>query len=119
MLRDEYLKAENLRKEAELDRTRVQKEREAIEKRRRKWEEESKQIKARMKLASAQTNNPYEILGVHESDSLETIKEVYRKLVQIYHPDKQQGLHEVSRKQKAELMARVNAGYEWILRHHR
>ena len=62
--------------------------------------------------------NPYNVLGVHENDSLETIKQVYRKLVQIYHPDKHMRTNRLSREQKNDLLARINAAYDWISEHH-
>lgn len=36
-------------------------------------------------------NNPYKILGVNPSMSLDEIKSKYRKLAKIYHPDRVNG----------------------------
>jgi DnaJ-class molecular chaperone len=33
-------------------------------------------------------NNPYEVLGVKESDSLEHIEHVYKQFMKLLHPDK-------------------------------
>jgi curved DNA-binding protein CbpA len=35
--------------------------------------------------------NPYEVLEVHKADTIETIKQQYRKLSKKYHPDKEGG----------------------------
>jgi hypothetical protein len=117
-IRDEYLKAEELRRQAEMDRKKAMSEREIAEELRRKAEEEWENIRSKMGSLNDEMKNPYVILGVHENDSLEIIREVYRKLVQIYHPDKHGGADDLSRKQKNELMSRINASYEWILKHH-
>jgi|GEM_PF-5894143 len=117
-IRDEYLRAEELRRQAEMDRKKAMSEREIAEEFRRKAEAEWERIRTKMSSTNDEMKNPYIVLGVHENDSLETIKEVYRKLVQIYHPDKHGRADDLSRKQKNELMARINASYEWILKHH-
>jgi hypothetical protein len=118
-IRDEYLKAEELHRQAEMDRKRAMSERELAEELRRKAEEEWERIKTKMSSANDDMKNPYGVLGVHENDSLEIIREVYRKLVQIYHPDKHGYADELSRRQKNEHMVRINASYEWILKHHK
>ncbi|SBS90746.1 DNA-binding chaperone, putative [Plasmodium malariae] len=49
--------------------------------------------------------NVYEILSVDESDDLETIKSTYKKLILIFHPDKNKGtsfLNENEKKKKRE-----------------
>lgn len=119
IIRNEYLKAEGIRKQAELERDKAKTEREIAEELRRKAQEEWERIKAKISTSTEDMKNPYQILGVHESDSLQTIKEIYRKLVTIYHPDKFGSINLLSKKQKNEHMAKINASYEWVLKHHK
>jgi DnaJ-class molecular chaperone with C-terminal Zn finger domain len=71
------------------------------------------------KSAANEMNDPYTILGVHRSDSLEKIKQVYRKLQETYHPDKHAAdSTESSMEQKTEKIKQINAAFEWILKNH-
>lgn len=65
------------------------------------------------------TTNPYEILGVHKSDSLETIDSVYRKLIDIHHPDRHSEANHLSIDQKRELTAKIDAAYHWLIKYHK
>lgn len=57
--------------------------------------------------------NPYQILGVSESDSDERIKDVYRELCKKYHPDlRPEG---ISKEQAESKMAEINAAYDEIM----
>jgi len=114
---NEYLRIEELLKQAEIERQKAIIERKLAEELRKKFEEELKRIST-VKNSAADMKDPYDVLGVHKNDSLETIKEVYRSLVRIYHPDRFVQADELSRKQKTELMAIINASYEWILKNH-
>lgn len=69
-------------------------------------------------LSNEELKDPYAILGVHRTDSLEKIKEVYRNLVKTYHPDKHPDVDDNSKKQKSDLLAKINESYNWILKHH-
>lgn len=62
----------------------------------------------------------YAILGVHENDSLETIKKAYRKLVREYHPDiiKAQGKDENYLKEATAKTQEINSAYEMIKKSH-
>ncbi|MBF0486598.1 MAG: J domain-containing protein [Nitrospirae bacterium] len=67
--------------------------------------------------AGRQEQDPYVILGVHENDSTEKIRQVYRKLQETYHPDKHASdSTEASIEQKTEKVKQINAAFEWILR---
>jgi hypothetical protein len=71
------------------------------------------------KSAANEMNDPYTILGVHRSDSLEKIKQVYRKLQETYHPDKHAADSTgPSMEQKTEKIKQINAAFEWILKNH-
>lgn len=53
-------------------------------------------------------DSPYSILGVSPDDSLDTIKQVYRNLSKVYHPDK-------NKSEVAELkMKKINTAWEII-----
>lgn len=53
-------------------------------------------------------NSPYSILGVSPDDSLDTIKQVYRNLSKVYHPDKNKS--EVAESE----MKKINTAWETI-----
>jgi hypothetical protein len=60
--------------------------------------------------------NYYELLGVLPSASSEEIRQAYRELVEIHHPDRMQGLRpEVRERAEARLM-HINEAYQ-VLRH--
>ncbi|MBF0517936.1 MAG: DnaJ domain-containing protein [Nitrospirae bacterium] len=68
---------------------------------------------------SGAPDDPYTILGVHRNDSLEKIRQVYRKLQATYHPDKHAAdSSEASIKQKTEKIKQINAAFQWILKNH-
>lgn len=117
-IRSEYFKAEKLKKEAESDREKARLARQEAEEIRRKAFEEMEKIRTKLNASKNDMENPYNVLGVHENDSFDTIKEVYRKLVQIYHPDKHMRTNRLSMKQKNNLLSRINAAYDWIAEHH-
>ena len=62
----------------------------------------------------------YATLGVQESDSLETIKKAYRKLVREYHPDiiKAQGKDENYLQEATAKTQEINSAYEMIKKSH-
>jgi len=57
---------------------------------------------------SAKPTDPYAVLGVPPTASLEEVKKRYRQLSMIYHPDREGGY--------SEAMKRVNEAYEQILK---
>ena len=65
------------------------------------------------------TANPYETLGVHQNDSWETIDNVYKNLIDIYHPDRDSEATHLSVEQKRELTAQINAAYDWLKKYHK
>ena len=58
--------------------------------------------------------DPYQTLGVLESDSLEEIRDIYHRLAQIYHPDLYSGSSARTRAARARRMAAINDAYQWI-----
>lgn len=62
--------------------------------------------------------SPYIILGVHESDTLEAITDVYAGLATVYAPDKNSGVNEYSKARKAEQLEKIKSAYEWIRMNH-
>jgi DnaJ like chaperone protein len=56
----------------------------------------------------------YEILGISENASNETIKKAYRELAKKYHPDKVAHLGEAVRKQATEKFQEIQSAYEKI-----
>lgn len=117
-IRSEYFKAERLKREAEADREKARFARQEAEEIRQKAFEEWEKIRKNLNAPKDDMENPYNVLGVHANDSFDTIKEVYRKLVQIYHPDKHMRTNRLSIKQKNDLLSRINAAYDWIAEHH-
>ena len=65
------------------------------------------------------TANPYETLGVRKNDSWETIDNVYKNLIDIYHPDRDSEATHLSVEQKRELTAQINAAYDWLKKYHK
>lgn len=53
-------------------------------------------------------DSPYSILGVSPDDSLDTIKQVYRNLSKVYHPDKNKS--EIAESE----MKKINTAWETI-----
>lgn len=58
----------------------------------------------------------YKLLGVNESDDMNTIKKAYRKLVRQYHPDiiKSQGKDDAYIKEATQKTQEINQAYEMI-----
>ena len=75
------------------------------------FEEIMKNINPKANLADA-----YKVLGVDESDDMQTIKKAYRKLVRQYHPDiiKSQGKDEAYMKEATLKTQEINQAYEMI-----
>lgn len=51
-------------------------------------------------------HDPYEVLGISQDATLEQIKQRYRDLAKVYHPDKQNG--------DTKAMAKLNQAYQQI-----
>ena len=64
----------------------------------------------------ANISDAYKLLGVKESDDMETIKKAYRKLVREFHPDiiKSQGKDESYMKEATAKTQEINQAYEMI-----
>jgi len=75
-----------------------------------KWREIRKQYPDLLR--DIESKNPYEILRVSKSASLDEIKTAYRKLVRTYHPD---GSHAFMKSTNEEIVKRINVAYEKIL----
>ena len=57
---------------------------------------------------------PYQILGVSESDNMETIKKTYRKLIITCHPDKVHKLHPGIKSMAGKMTKNINMSYKQI-----
>ncbi len=112
-----YQHLNELLQKAETDRTKAENEYLKAEKIRRELEDELEWTRSRV--PEDYRADAYDVLGVYKDDSLAVIKDTYKKLIRIYHPDKHPNLNELSLKQKTDHIARINASYSWILRHHR
>lgn len=64
----------------------------------------------------ANISDAYKLLGVKESDDMDTIKKAYRKLVREFHPDiiKSQGKDESYMKEATAKTQEINQAYEMI-----
>jgi DnaJ like chaperone protein len=64
----------------------------------------------------ANISDAYKILGVSQSDDMDTIKKAYRKLIRKYHPDiiKSQGKGEEYMKEATAKTQEINQAYEMI-----
>jgi DnaJ like chaperone protein len=67
----------------------------------------------------ADINDAYKILGVNESDDMNTIKKAYRKLIREYHPDiiKSQGKDDAYMQEATAKTQEINQAYEMIKAH--
>lgn len=67
----------------------------------------------------ANINDAYKILGVNESDDMNTIKKAYRKLIREYHPDiiKSQGKDDAYMQEATAKTQEINQAYEMIKAH--
>jgi len=76
-----------------------------------RFEKMMKNITPRATLADA-----YKLLGVNESDDMDTIKKAYRKLVREFHPDiiKSQGKSEAYMQEATTKTQEINQAYEMI-----
>ena len=65
---------------------------------------------------SAFSQNPYAVLGCHESDDFSVIKQAYRRLVKTHHPDylHSQGVDDSEIRKATEKMQVINAAYAQI-----
>jgi len=115
----ENFEAEELLRQAKYERFKAREELKKAENLKKKAEEEWIKILAKMKVSQQEIKNPYDILGVHENDSIERIKEVHLKLIKIYHPDRYEKSNDLSKGQKNKMTSQINAAYDWILKHHK
>lgn len=64
-------------------------------------------------------NNPYEILGVKETDSIEHIENVYKSYIKLLHPDKENTAEvkrlNMSRKERTEFLIILQNAYKSII----
>ncbi|KEG04100.1 DNA-binding chaperone, putative [Plasmodium vinckei vinckei] len=82
-----------------------------------KKKEEKASLKKNTNLVKKCINNNinvYEILDVEESDDLETIKSAYKKLILIFHPDKNKGTSILNEKEKVKKKKKNNKDDEII-----
>ncbi|MCG6551787.1 MAG: J domain-containing protein [Candidatus Magnetominusculus sp. LBB02] len=78
----------------------------------------SSSMRAGTQYRAEASDDPYAVLGVHENDSTEKIRKVYRTLQQTYHPDKHSAdSTQASIEQKTEKIKQINAAFDWIMKH--
>lgn len=67
----------------------------------------------------ANVGDAYKLLGVNESDDIDTIKKAYRKLIREYHPDiiKSQGKDDAYMQEATAKTQEINQAYEMIKAH--
>jgi DnaJ like chaperone protein len=67
----------------------------------------------------ANVGDAYKLLGVNESDDMDTIKKAYRKLIREYHPDiiKSQGKDDAYMQEATAKTQEINQAYEMIKAH--
>jgi DnaJ-domain-containing protein 1 len=132
-IQSEYLKAERIKKEAEVekrkakiareeaetDRKKARLERENAERIRQDASNEREKAKKNVNESKDEMEDPYSVLGVDKTDSLETIKYVYRNLIKIYHPDRYDQYNISLKQQRSNKTRKINIAYEWIKKHHR
>ncbi len=72
--------------------------------------------KIRSRFALSDEFDPYEVLGAHRGDSIESIKKKWRKLVMANHPDKfvGSGLPEEARRMAEVRLATINRAHDLI-----
>ena len=117
-IRAEIIEVDALMKQARLEKEEASKEREKAEELMRIATEERDRLRTTMCASQNESRSPYDILGVHKNDSLDSIRKVYEKLIAIYHPDKHVATDELSREQKKELSQQIKTAYDWVLNHH-
>ncbi|MBE0515227.1 DnaJ domain-containing protein [Sulfurimonas sp.] len=67
----------------------------------------------------ANIGDAYKLLGINESDDMDTIKKAYRKLIREYHPDiiKSQGKDDAYMQEATAKTQEINQAYEMIKAH--
>ncbi|MDQ1268140.1 MAG: DnaJ like chaperone protein, partial [Campylobacterota bacterium] len=67
----------------------------------------------------ANVGDAYKLLGVNESDNMDTVKKAYRKLIREYHPDiiKSQGKDDAYMQEATAKTQEINQAYEMIKAH--
>lgn len=67
----------------------------------------------------ANIGDAYKLLGVNESDDIDTVKKAYRKLIREYHPDiiKSQGKDDAYMQEATAKTQEINQAYEMIKAH--
>ena len=115
-------KIEREREEAERkarEQARQEAERKAQEEARRKAEQEAKRKNGQKEEPKPKANtktNPYEILGVRESDSLEDIHRAYKELSKLYHPNMVNHLGKEFQEMAHEKFIRIEGAWNEIKR---
>lgn len=61
-------------------------------------------------------NNAFAVLGVKDSDTIESIRKTYRKLILKYHPDRNQHLNEGEKKKSMQRYLEIKNAYESVKR---
>jgi DnaJ family protein A protein 5 len=63
--------------------------------------------------------NFYKVLGLKRNTNLEEIKRTYRKLILLYHPDKNTNKNEDEQKEAEFKFIKVQEAYEYLLKNHK
>lgn len=118
-IRAEVLEAEDIMRQAKRERAIAREELKKAEELKRRAANEWIKIRAKMRPSKEEIISPYEVLGVHEKDSLENIQKHYQKLLQKYDLERNEDGDFLSKRQKKDIVTNINHAYNWIKVYHK
>ncbi len=112
-IKENYFSAEDLIRRSEIEHNKLKEKIDATERLKRKLNYSI------YKLNEIIDKDSYKILGVHKTDTIESIHKKYKAILSIYHPDKHSDSTEDSIKQKNNYISEINGAYKKILKTHK